>query len=263
MTGFLQALKADLLDRRMRLPVAVALIALVAGIAYAATAGSGGAGSQQAVPPVGTTAAVPAPAHNALESSESAQQETTYAQAGGEGQANDFFAVPTAPPSSLSAPSPKVGGPANTAASQSGSGTATHPSSGGGSGTTTPTAPSHEKPKPKPTPYAELRAGKVPLAPAAKPVQLRKGGTLTVDNQRLVAASSVSPAGKGTKGSVKLRFIGAAPILAGQATCQPSAVQCEAIVLAEGQEVELSYLQPNGETVTYAITLVAVKQRSS
>jgi hypothetical protein len=47
-------------------------------------------------------------------------------------------------------------------------------------------------------------------------------------------------------------------ILHGNATCRPSATQCEAIDLQAGQAEQLEYLSATGQTVTYELRIVSI-----
>ena len=51
-------------------------------------------------------------------------------------------------------------------------------------------------------------------------------------------------------------------ILKGQATCIPSASQCEAIDLAVGQSEELAYLESDGQSVPYELKVVSITKES-
>jgi hypothetical protein len=108
MNGFLKALKEDLLDRRMRLPAAVAVVILIAGIAYAATSSSS-TPAEGGVLPSGRTAALPAKPPSALEGASLSEKETTYSSGREPSSPRDPFRYPTATSGTVNA-SGTVGG---------------------------------------------------------------------------------------------------------------------------------------------------------
>jgi hypothetical protein len=52
-------------------------------------------------------------------------------------------------------------------------------------------------------------------------------------------------------------------ILKGPARCIPSAEQCEAIDLEAGQSEELTYLEPDGQSVPYELKVLTITKESS
>ncbi|HEY5261761.1 MAG TPA: hypothetical protein VIJ33_06585 [Solirubrobacteraceae bacterium] len=52
----------------------------------------------------------------------------------------------------------------------------------------------------------------------------------------------------------------AAPILHGPGTCLPSTSDCQSIDLVVGQVEELEYVEPNGQTVGYALRVVSINK---
>jgi hypothetical protein len=76
------------------------------------------------------------------------------------------------------------------------------------------------------------------------------------DDQRLIFAG---PRGDG-KGAVF--ELAREAILKGQATCIPTASQCEAIDLEAGQSEELTYLEPDGQSVPYELKLVSITKEA-
>ena len=52
-------------------------------------------------------------------------------------------------------------------------------------------------------------------------------------------------------------------ILKGQGTCIPSAEQCEAIDLEAGQSEELTYLEPDGQSVPYELKVLSITKEST
>jgi hypothetical protein len=51
-----------------------------------------------------------------------------------------------------------------------------------------------------------------------------------------------------------------APILHGAGICLPSSSDCESIDLGIGQVEELEYVEPDGQTVSYALKVVAINK---
>jgi hypothetical protein len=265
-SGLLQSLRTDLLDRRV-LPIVIALgLAFAGAIAYAVLSGASSAKPVAA----GSTVTPPVPRGAALAVAQApanphaAVSETTE---GGryrhrEGAHNPFAPLPspktpttsTATQPTSPAPSPES---KSTPASSS-------PSSSGGAGTTPSTpAPAHKRKTvhhvvetvsalfgPAPTtpgqlsqltPYATVKQGE-PLPSAENPVVVFK--SLGSDNKSALFtfAREVIPKGP--------------------ATCKPSTSQCESILLPLGGAEELSILEPTGQTVVYELVLEGTSRHS-
>jgi hypothetical protein len=71
--------------------------------------------------------------------------------------------------------------------------------------------------------------------------------------QPLIVFRGVTAGGK----SATFTLVGEA-ILHGQATCLPSASQCEALDLQAGHAEQLEYLPPDGQTITYELKVVSI-----
>jgi hypothetical protein len=52
-------------------------------------------------------------------------------------------------------------------------------------------------------------------------------------------------------------------ILHGEGACLPSASQCQAIDLKQGQVEQLEYLPPNGQTITYELKVVSISSSNA
>jgi hypothetical protein len=265
-SGLLQSLRSDLLDRRV-LPIIIALgLALAGAVAYAVLSGAGSAkpvaAASTVTPPAAQGAALavaqaPANPHAAV-------SETTE---GGryrhrEGSHNPFaqFPAPKTPTTSTAAQSAS---PASSPESKS-TPASSSPSPSGGVGTTPSTpAPVHKRKTvrhvletvsvlfgPAPTtpgqlsqltPYATVKQAE-PLPSASNPVVVFK--SLGSDNKSAV-----------------FTFVREV-IPKGPATCQPSTSQCESILLPLGDAEELSILEPTGQTVVYELVLEGTSRHS-
>jgi hypothetical protein len=268
MTEFLNALKADLLDRRMRPLVAMALVALVAAIAYTAFAG----GSSPTTPKR-SVASVPAstPASNLTVSQstpETAVAETTDGVASQhQGAAHDpFKPLAGAKTDTATAKTATTGSSTSTSSSSSsssstGSSSTGSPSTGGAS----PSAPTKtSKPstpaKPQTIYHVAILLGPVPAgSTAAQNTQLSPFENLKLltplpsTAPTLLVFRGVTAGGK----SATFTVVGET-ILHGEATCLPSATQCQEIDLKPGQSEQLEYLPASGPTVVYELRVVGI-----
>ncbi len=250
MNDVLNSLKADLTSRRMLPIVALVVAAFVAALAYAVLGGG-----SSAPPPVAaahpasttTVALTPAPA-NPTEAAAETPAGIRYQRQGG---AHDPF---------VQLPKPKV---VKTEAVTKTAAGGTSPS---GSTTSTPATPTPKpapaKPKKPTTEYdVAVLFGPAPTLPGTPPTltpyeKLKRLAPLPSVSNPLLVFSGVSASGKGAT-----FVLAREAIIKGPAACLPSASQCEMIDLAKGQTEELSYLQPNGQTVTYELQLVSISKR--
>jgi hypothetical protein len=267
MNELLQSLKSDLLDRRM-LPILLAVGVLLAGaVAYVVLAG----GSSEAGTPSAKVSPNPAsvsPGSNlavtqAPENPHAAVAETTdgarYRHK--PGTRDPFTPLPspktksettsTGTTSSVSSPSPSSTSPSVEKSSPSSTGT-------GGAETTPSTPVKPPKKKPKTVYLVSAQFGLLPsttteLAQLTPYSDLKRLQPLpSKDDQRLIFAG---PRGDG-KGAVF--ELSREAILKGQATCIPTPSQCEAIDLEVGQSEELTYLEPDGQSVPYELKVVSI-----
>jgi hypothetical protein len=257
MNEILNSLKADLSSRRLLPLVALVAVAFVAAVAYAVLGGGSSAQAPvAAVAPTSTTgvAVSTAPA-DPTEADSETPSGSRYQRQGG---AHDPFLQLPKP----AAPKVKVATKTTTASTggstpSTGSGTTSTPTTTPAPAPTTPA-----KPK-KPTVEYDVAVlfGAAPLIPGQPPAltpyeKLKRLAPLPSESNPLVVFTGVSASGKGAT-----FVLAREAILKGQATCLPSASQCEMLDLAKGQTEELSYLQANGQTVTYLLQLVSISKR--
>jgi hypothetical protein len=272
MNEILQSLKSDLLDRRM-LPILLALGVLLAGaVAYVVLAGgSSGAGTPSAAvsPNRAPVAAGPSLAvTQAPENPHAAVAETTdgarYRHK--PGTRDPFTPLPspkaksetTSASNSSSVSSPSPGSTSPSVEKSSPGSTST------GGAETTPSTPVKPAPKKKPrTVYlVTVQFGLLPsttseLSQLTPYADLKRLQPLpSKDDERLIFAGA---RGNG-KGAVF--ELSREAILKGQATCIPNASQCEAIDLEVGQSEELTYLEPDSQSVPYELKVVSIAKES-
>ena len=267
MNAFLNSVKADLLDSRLRLALIVLAVALAVAVAYAALAG----GSSSA-PVAASPAAIPTGAAGiAIQPAASPQRsvsETTNGSSHEVGSSrNPFTPLPeakapasTASTTSGASSSSKAGAQATSSGSSSSSPSAG--SSHGSSGSSTPSKPSTPAKPPAPTTvyHVALLFGVVPAGTPPQSVQLtpyENVGRLTPlpsSKQPLLVYMGVTTGGK----SATFTVVGEV-ILRGKAICLPSASQCQTIELKPGQSEELEYAPPGGQAAeTYELQLVSI-----
>ncbi len=281
MNEILRSLKSDLLDRRL-LPIVVALcLALAGAVAYVVLDGGGSE--------AGTTPSAAAGARAGAPNQSAASHGPNVAVS--EAHANPHVAVsettegaryrhkPGSHDPFTPLPSPKTASEAT--AKSSGSSSVSSPSTSssstsveksspsstntGGSTTTpsTPVKPAPKKQKPK-TVYAVSVQFGVMSTTAGVASQL----TPYTDLKRLQALPSAQETRltfSGARGNGKgaVFALSREAILKGQGTCIPSAEQCEAIDLEVGQSEELTYLEPDGQSVPYELKVVGIAKESS
>jgi hypothetical protein len=267
----LSALKADLLDRRLRPLVVLAALALVAALSYVVLGGSS---------PATPSALVAPPTHGspgiAVTQSTGRQglpvAETTN---GGADQHRGISHNPFTPLVKIARPTVSAPAAAASAAaapaagsSPAGSttGTGSSPRISGGSSPASPVAPSAPATPPKPTTPAKpttiyhVAAMFGPITPGAAPEtalltpyeSLNLLTPLPTAVQPLIVFRGVTSAGK----SATFTIVGEA-ILHGSGACLPRASQCQAIDLKPGAFEQLEYLAPTG-TVAYELRVVSI-----
>jgi hypothetical protein len=262
MTDFLNAVKSDLLDRRMLPLLAAVGVALLAALGYVVLGGSSTSTTPPATPPVARAigiAVTEAPSNPNQPVAETTNGATV--QRGGHAR-NPFAPLVSAKVATATATS-------KTTSSSSSSTTSTKTSSGssttGGSGGSAPTKPAQPS-----TPRivihfhvtAQLGVVPPPPAPGAQPLptQLTSYENMKVDqplpdktNPQVVFLGVVLPSGK----SAVFALIGE-PILHGSAKCLPSTTQCQAIQLLPGQSETLETIDASNNTVTYELKLLKI-----
>lgn len=266
MNEFLNAVKADLLDRN-RLPYVIALcVALVAVLAYAAL----GAGSSSSPAPTSPARSEPAtggiairPAPNAADASAEAFTATTQSNPSG----RNFFAPLAGAGVTATTTSPSTGTPATTSSS---SGSASIPGSGspstGGKTSTTPpqktggsTPTKTSKPsKPKEKTYeVSLLFG--PFSPPPAISQLTPYSNATRGLQLPSAQLALVTFSGWTSGGAAARFtLSGEAIVHGPAVCVPSPQQCTAITLKPGEAEQFEQIGASGAATSYELQVVSI-----
>jgi hypothetical protein len=255
MSAFLNSVKADLLDVRLRLAVLILAIALVAGVAYAVL---GGGSSSTTTPnfsrPI-STGSGGIPITQAPIGPQQPLAETTNGSSQQRGGASrDPFKPLPAPVSTTAA--------ATTAVSPS-KGATTSPASQGAVTKTlaAPSKPSTRAKTKAPVPVYHVAVLFGVAAPGTPPQNLhltpyenlRRLEPLPSSKQPLLVFRGVTAGGA----SATFTLIGEA-ILHGGATCLPSPSQCQDIELKPKQTEELEYLSTSGQAVTYRLQLVSI-----
>jgi len=272
MTGFLNAVKADLLDRRLLPLVALVVAVLVGAVAFAVLSG-GSSGTPAATVATGpSTALVPGLSVSHQTPETAVAEVTAGASTQHRGEAHDPF-IPLANPeekttSATSATGSTASASPSTSTGSSGSTESTTPSessppspSSSTPSESTPTSPSKpSKPaKPKTVYHVAVLFGELPPAGSGATAQLTPYVNLKLltplpsAKQALVVFRGVTAGGK----SATFTLVGEA-ILHGKVACLPSASQCEAIDMHPGESEILEYLTPTGQTVSYELTLVTI-----
>lgn len=276
MSPFLDALRGDLLDRRLRPLLALLGLALLGAIVYAVLAGSGssaptsvaGAGSSAATRGVVVSAVKNETTQALAETASGASKQT------GGATRNPFTPLPTpkakvaatapssSPSSSSSSSSSSASGSGSSASAgsgSSGSGSASEPSSSSGTGGSSPSKPKSAPKKPQ-TVYAVsvLFGAAAPGTPLAstqltpyEPLQLQQ--PLPSAQQALIVFRGVVAGAK----SATFTLVGEA-ILRGTAVCRPSTTQCQSIDLQVGQTEELEYAPPGATATNYMLHVVSI-----
>jgi hypothetical protein len=275
MNDFLDALKSDLLDRRLRPLLALVGVALLGAIAFAAF-GGGSSPSSPAPPASPAPAASEASGVTVREANTQTRQpvaETTngVAQQVGGRTRNPFAAVPgvrtAAPPAGSGASGSSSGAASKTGASGAKTEAGTSSGATTKSGATQAPSTSNEKPsqeakKPvkRQTVYSvtamfgPTAAGTPPASAVLTPyADLKRQEPLPSATQPLVVFRGVTAGGK----SATFTLVGEA-ILRGEGVCQPDASQCLAIDLKPGQFEELEYVPPGGTAIVYQLQVVKI-----
>jgi hypothetical protein len=254
MSAFLDAIKADLIDRRLRAVALLLLVGLIAAIAYAVT---GGGGSAPVTPATAVSpASTPAPAGSITPVAAGPNPNHALAEtpSGAATQRRGALRNPFTPlPGAATAPAGATSGKSST-------GTRT-PESTRTSGGATPSTPSvtQAPPTPKPTWEVSVGMGPVPAGTAPQNAQLTAYTNLKFQQKlpspslRLLEFTGVASDGK----KAMFKLIGEL-IPRGLATCLPSPTQCQTIELEAGHAEELEYLPPTGPAQAYELQVVSV-----
>jgi hypothetical protein len=272
MNAFLDSLRADLLDRRLRPVLAVLGVALLGAVAYAAFGGSSAPSQPPASSPA--TARPTAPIAVSPANTEGAQAiaETTGGTGGQSGGATRNPFTPLPQPNVARATPVTASGPASSSPSTSASATAgpSTGSSGSKAGAQTesssPSSGGAAPAKPKPTPAKPRSVYEVAAlfgaAPAGTPIadaaltpydKLALQQPLPSAKQPLVVFRGVVAGAK----SAAFTLVGEA-IIRGPGACRPSSAQCQVIDLQKGQTEELEYVPLGGTPTTYLLHIVGI-----
>jgi hypothetical protein len=263
MSELLQSVKADLLDRRLLPLVAIVVLGLVGAIAWVEL---GGSSTPPSAPHVASSGVSTPPGLAVTQkTSETAVAETTGGAAlQHKGSSRNPFAPVVKPkkPSTTSASSASAKSTSSSSSSSSGSSSSSSSSSGsGGSKPTTPSKPtSPSKPAAPTTVYhVAVLFGLLPPAGSTAAAQLTPYENLKLlsplpsAKQPLLVFRGVTTGGK----SATFTLVSEA-ILHGDATCLPSASQCEAIDLQPSDAEQLEYVTASGTVETYELKIVSI-----
>jgi hypothetical protein len=259
MNEFLTSVREDLLDRRIRPFLALAVVALLAALGYALL---GGGGSSPASP-AGTGPQVGLPGSSGLQvssaagnSNDAVAEITSGAAKQRRGAArNPFAPLPGAKAASNSSATSKSKGSSSSGGASGTSESSKTTSSGSESGGAQPVSPKQSTPaKPRPAYNVSVLFGQA--APGTPPASaqltpysnLRFQQKLPSPQQRLLSFAGASSSGKTAQFKLVAELIPRGP-----GECKPSPTQCEAIALQSGQTEELEYLPPAGAPVTYEL----------
>jgi hypothetical protein len=268
MSAFLNSLKSDLLDRRLLPILALVGVGLVAAVGYAVL--GGGSTSSTSLAPRHTAHVPPGIAVSEAQANpdKAVAETTTGSSAQRRGYAHDPFnplpgavkavsaSTPTATRTSSSVTSPAGG---STGGATSGSGS----SQKGEAHAVAPSKPS-TPPKPASVYQVSVLFGVIPAGTPPQAAQLtahknlRLLSPLPSGDQALIVFRGVTAGGK----SARFTLVGEA-ILRGEATCVPSAAQCQEIDMKPGQSEQLDYLPASGQPVTYELRVSSVTSKQA
>jgi hypothetical protein len=274
MNAFFNSLKSDLFDRRLTPLLALLGAALLAAIVYAVIGGASSSTAPAASTPV-AVAKASGIAVTAAASTKTSVAETTSGaaeQTVGGAARNPFKPLPgvqsaTAAATSASASGASAGGSTASGGSSGESssrseGSSSEGSSSGSSGLETNSQSGGTQQKKK-TSKAYKVAVLFGTAPAGTPVlsagltsyeDLKRQQPLPSATQPLIVFRGVVAGGK----SATFTLVGEA-ILRGTAACLPSASQCQAIDVKEGDTEELEYVPLGGTAITYELHVVKIE----
>jgi hypothetical protein len=266
MTEFLNAVKADLLDRRMLPLLVVAGFALAGALGYAVLAGGSSASgpsaaSSQPIHVTGITVSQAPPNPN-----EAVAETTNGASVQRRGLAHDPFSPLPVRTVVLATTSSSKTSASSTTTTAGGSGTTTtttKTSAKSESGSTTPSTPAKPTAPSKPHPVYNVAVLFGVLAPGTAPQSAQLTPYLKVKlltplpsaKQPLLIFRGVTAGGK----SAAFTLVGEV-IIHGNARCLPSTTQCELILLKPGQSEQLEYLPQEGQLVTYELRVASIVQ---
>ena len=267
MSNFLAALRADLLDRRMRAIAVLLGAALIGALAYATLGGGGSTTPPAPAPAVSPGTGAPSrsiapvatgsnPNHTLAETPNGSSKQRDGSTR------NPFSPLPgSAPATAFSSASSKSSASSTGVKAPSGQST----QSAGGTSPAAVKTPTPTPAKPQSTYRVSIRLGAVVPGTPAQSAQLTPYENLKFQQKlpspqlRLLAFNGVSSDGK--KATFKL--VGEVIPRVGPAVCSPSASQCQTIALEASQAEELEYLAPTGPAVVYELQLVGIAASQS
>jgi hypothetical protein len=257
MNEFLNAIKVDLLDRRRRPLLMIALAALIGAVAYAAIASKSSSNSSQNLGPEPAVGASGVHVTQGQSGNQAVAETTSGATQQHGGSSRDPFApLPGAVPSAIKTTSTSTSTSTSTTRSTTSSASGSGGSSGGGGRTP---APAHTPPVKFKTVYrvAVLFGKAAPGTPASEakltPYENLKLNELIPAKEPIVAFRGVVSDGQ----SAAFTLVSEA-IPRGLGVCKPSAVQCQTLDLKVGQTEELEAPAPNGEMKNYELQVASI-----
>jgi hypothetical protein len=260
MNDFLNALKADLLERRMLAALLALGVALLGALGYAVIGG----GTGNATAPLASSPSARTPGiavSQAVTNSNKPVAETTNGSAlQRAGNSRDPFAAlrgasTTATAAKTAAASKPSSSSTPSASTKSESGSSSKKTA------SAPSAPAEPSTPRKPATvyraavlFGGVPAGAVPkTAPLTAYENLKLLTPLPSSKLALLVFRGVTTDGK------RATFTLVEPtILHGEARCLPSESQCQAITIKPGQYEQLEYLSPLGQLTTYELRLVSI-----
>lgn len=274
MNALFESVKADLLDRRLRVIVVLVVAALVAAVAFAVLSGR----SQSATPTAstgtasGTAASTPPIAGTSASNPKAANAETTFGNAYHSTHVIDPFITLPSTETTTTTTSSAASSAASEKSSSSAKGSGESESSSHGSSGSSGSSGSAPAPAPTPTTKttyaANVELGPAPASPSETALLqayngVRIGQPLPNKKNPLVVLKAASlDASKGAKegaGSATFSLV-SSPIVNGAGACVPNDTQCESVKLTAGQTEELQYVEANGQTVTYLLRVVQINK---
>jgi hypothetical protein len=261
MNEFLNALKADFLDRRLLPFIALVVVALAAAIGYVVTSGGSSSSTPTASGPA--VSAQTGATHltiNQITPEKAVAEVPTGASKQREGSARDPFAPVVYTKAATTSAKTAAGGGSASSSKSSATTTTPSPETKGKE----PAKPAPTKPKSKVVYHVAALFGQVPAVETTPPTQLTPFVNIPLltplpsVQEPLLVFRGVTTGGK----SATFTVVGEV-ILHGNATCLPSPQQCEAIDLQVGKSERLEYIPPSGPVQLYELRIVSISAASA
>jgi hypothetical protein len=268
MNNFLENLKGDLLDRRLRPIVALVVVGLLGALAFTVLGGS-----SEPVPSAKPSQPLPVALSSGVPISPSVREDalaetTSGGSARHLGSVRDPFGAllsasgPSTSSSSSSSGSSSAASTTGSSSSPATSGGSAEQSggSGGSSGSSKPAAPS----KPKTVYQLDVLFGQV-ISGAEKSSQLAALDNIkTLTPLPSIKVPLLIYRGVRKGGKDATFTVSGEAILSGPGTCTPSPYDCEAISLKTGQAEHVQYLPTGSETaVTYELKVASIQAQEA